>query len=345
MATISKTKYGKWRALVRISGWPATSKNFRIKRDAETWARVTEDEMIRGVYAPRANIERLSVRNALERYISEVTPTKSPTTQTSEIQRARHLQGVFGKYSLAVLNTDIICDYRDKRLKEGKSNNTVRLELALLGHLYTTAIKEWRIGIEVNPVHNVRKPSGGSGRNRRLMGDEEQRLLSACDEYSNPILGWVVRIALYTAMRSGEIFSLTESNVDLDKKVVTIHDTKNKDSRTIPLTNKAQAVFEDVLKNAMRSSDTDLLFYGEPSRRDGIRRGYAIEKCWREALKRAEIEGFRFHDLRHEATSRFVEAGLSDQQVASITGHKSMQMLRRYTHLRNEDLVNLISDI
>jgi len=103
MATISKTKYGKWRALVRISGWPATSNNFRIKRDAEAWASVTEDEMIRGVYASRANIEQLSVRNVLERSISEVTPTKSPTTQTSEIQRAKHLQGVFGKYSLAVL--------------------------------------------------------------------------------------------------------------------------------------------------------------------------------------------------------------------------------------------------
>jgi len=104
-------------------------------------------------------------------------------------------------------------------------------------------------------------------------------------------------------------------------------------------------VFEDVLYNALRSPDTDLLFYGEPSRNDRIRRAYAIGKCWRQAVERAEIEGFRFHDLRHEATSRFVEAGLSDRQVASITGHKSMQMLRRYTHLRNEALVSLISNI
>jgi len=124
-----------------VSGWPATSKNFRIKRDAEIWARVTEGEMIRGVYAPRASSEKLSVHNALERYVSEVTPTKSPTTQASERQRAKHLQTAFGKYSLAVLNTDIICDYRDKRLKEGKSNNTIRLELALLGHLYTMRSK------------------------------------------------------------------------------------------------------------------------------------------------------------------------------------------------------------
>jgi len=173
------------------------------------------------------------------------------------------------------------------------------------------------------------------------MNDKEEQLLAACDEYSNSILGWVVRIALYTAMRSGEILALTKANVDLTKKLVTIHDTKKKYSRTIPLTNKAQAVFRDVLSNALCSSDTDLLFYDEPSRKDGVRHGYAIEKCWRQALERAEIEGLRFHDLRHEATSRFVEAGLSDQQVASITGHKSMQMLRRFT----QDLVSLISNI
>lgn len=113
---------------------------------------------------PRANIEKLSVSNALERFTSEVTPTKSPTTQTSEIQRARHLKGFFDKYSLAVLNTDIICDYRDKRQKQQHSP----IRTSFIGHRYITAIKEWRIGIEVNPVHNVRKPSGGSGRNRRL---------------------------------------------------------------------------------------------------------------------------------------------------------------------------------
>lgn len=169
-------------------------------------------------------------------------------------------------------------------------------------------------------------------------------MLAACDEYSNPILGWVVRIALYTAMRNSEIFALTEANIDLDKKVVTIHDTKNKDSRTIPLTNKAQAVFKDVLVNAHRSPDTDLLFHGDPGKDRKIR-AYSLAKCWRRALVKAEIEDFKFHDLRHEATSRFVEAGLSDQQVASITGHKSMQMLRRYTHLRNEDLVSLICNI
>lgn len=344
MATITKTKYGKWRALVRIKGWPSTSKNFRVKRDAEDWARATEDEMVRGLYLPRTQSEKLTLHKAIDRYLAEVTPTKAAGTQTPEYYRAKQVQTVLGKYSLAALNTDTICDYRDKRLKDGKSNNTVRLELAFLGHLYTVVIQEWRIGISSNPVYNVRKPSAGKGRNRRLIGDEEERLLNACDEHSNPVLGWIVRVALYTAMRSGEILSLTESNVDLERKLVTIHDTKNKDSRTIPLSNKAFSVFKDALANPIKPDDTDLLFYGERGR-DGVRRGYAANRAWTKALKKAEISDLRLHDLRHEATSRFVEAGLSDQQVASITGHKSMQMLMRYTHLRSEDLVSLISDI
>jgi len=69
---------------------------------------------------------------------------------------------------------------------------------------------------------------------------------------------------------------------------------------------------------------------------------YIINKAWTTTLELAEIKDFRFHDLRHEATSRLVEAGFSDQQVASITGHSSMQMLKRYTHLRSEDLVSMM---
>ena len=94
----------------------------------------------------------------------------------------------------------------------------------------------------------------------------------------------------------------------------------------------------------MRPKDTKLLFYGEPGR-TGVRKGYTTNRVWVSALERAGIENLRFHDLRHEAISRFVEAALSDQEVASITGHKSMQMLRRYTHLRSEDLVSKIKSI
>ena len=112
----------------------------------------------------------------------------------------------------------------------------------------------------------------------------------------------------------------------------------------MPLTEKGHKTLKEVLKFKIRPVDTKLIFFGEPGR-SGERKPYTINRVWSQALKRAEIENLKFHDLRHEATSRFVEAGLSDQQVASITGHKSMQMLRRYTHLRSEDLVGKIKNI
>lgn len=210
--------------------------------------------------------------------------------------------------------------------------------------MYTVAIQEWGTGLVANPVLNVRKPSPGNGRNRRLNGDEEERLLKACDAHTNPFLGWIVRLALYTSMRRGEIVSLTREQVNLEAKTLFLPDTKNNSVRTVPLTNKALATIKEALDFLLRPKETNLLFYGSPTR-DGTLKPYTINRVWVQALERAEITGLTFHDLRHEATSRLVEAGLSDQEVASITGHKSMQMLRRYTHLRTEDLVSKIADI
>jgi integrase len=296
------------------------------------------------MYVPRNTSEKLTVASALDRYIKEVVPTKKLSGQRREIGRAEFIKSKLGQYSLAALNTEIIADFRDSRLEEGKANNTVRLELALLSHMYTTAIKEWGLGLPANPVLNVRKPSPGNGRNRRLNGNEEQKLLAACKSHSNPYLGWIVRLALYTAMRRNEIRHLTPEQVNLEKRTIFLPDTKNNEVRTIPLTNKAYKTILEALAHPIKPNDTNLIFPGEPGR-DGKRRPYVINKVYRDAVASAEIVDFTFHDLRHEATSRFVEAGLSDQEVSSITGHKSMQMLRRYTHLRNEDLVSKISKI
>ena len=344
MATITKTDSGSWKALIRRTGWPTIIKTFRIRRDAEDWARTTEDEIIRGIYVPRKDSEKLTVASALDRYEIEISPTKKASTQHKEKSQIKTVKNALGKYSLATLTADTIAKYRDKRLADGKSNNTVRRELALLSHLYNTAIREWGLGIVVNPVTNVRKPKPGKPRDRRLDADEEVRLLAACDEHSNPFLGWMVRLALYIAMRHGEIASLTASQVNLSKRTLFLSDTKNDDVRTVPLTNKAFATIKEVLDFPIQPDDTDLLFYGNPGR-DGKRRPYQSGRVWDQALERSGITNLRFHDLRHEATSRFVEAGLSDQQVSSITGHKSMQMLKRYTHLRNEDLVSMIKNV
>ena len=169
-----------------------------------------------------------------------------------------------GNYSLAAITPDLVAQYRDQRLESGMSNNTVRLELALLSHLFTIAIKEWRIGLFYNPVANIRKPAPGKGRDRRLDAEEEKALFRACDRHSNPMLGWIARIALYTGMRAGEIKSLTRSQVDLEKRTVHLTETKNGSSRTVPLTRQATEVFRAALHHPVRPLDTDLIFWGNP---------------------------------------------------------------------------------
>lgn len=349
MATIVKTPSGTWKAVIRKTGFPTTIKTFRLKKDAEDWARRSEDEMVRGLFVQRAPAERLTFEKAMRRYLAEVTPTKRPMTQAGEHKRSAPLIEFFGKYSLAAITADLVAQYRDKRLagedrkdEDGKpvprAANTVRLELALLGHLFTVAVKEWGLGLAFNPVLNVRRPAPGAGRNRRLGADEESRLLAAVDAHSNPMLRWIVRIALETGMRSSEIATLRRSQVDLERRVVRLLDTKNTLPRTVPLTATATSLFREALTHPVRPFDTDLIFYGEPGK-DEKRRPYNFNKVWLDIKRSVGCADFRFHDLRHEAVSRFVEAGLSDQEVSAISGHKSMQMLKRYTHLRAEDLV------
>jgi len=343
MATLVKTPSGTWKAVIRKNGWPTISKTFRTKRDSEDWARRTEDEMVRGVYIQRSGSERMTLEAALKRYLSDVTPTKKPTTQRGEISKAKKLIEHLGKYSLAALSAEIIAGYRDKRLSEAGhkgniSNNTVRLELALLSHLFTVAIQEWGVGLTFNPVLNIRKPSPGEGRDRRLTSDEELRLINAVNAHSNPMLGWIVRIALETGMRASEISTLRMHQVDLERRVLRLKDTKNDSARTVPLNRFATEAVKSAMSNPIRPVDSELVFFGEPGR-DKKRRPYAFTKVWGTLKKKLKMSDFRFHDLRHEAVSRLVEAGLSDQEVSAISGHRSMQMLKRYTHLRAEDLV------
>jgi len=339
VATFVKLSSGNWKAVIRKQGWPTVTKTFRTKRDAEDWARTTEDEIVRGIFIHRGPAEKLTLKAALQRYLREITPTKRASTAERERKRAKILMERLGGYALAALNAEVIAKYRDKRLEEGKSASTVRLELALLSHLYTIAIKEWRVGLIYNPVANIRKPSPGEGRNRRLSIEEEKKLLAACARHTNPMLGWIVRLAIETGMRAGEIKSLRRSQVDLNRRVIRLTETKNGSARTVPLTKTATEVMRAALDNPVRPIDTDLVFFGEPGR-DSVRKPYEFKPAWHRIIRELKLDNFRFHDLRHEAVSRLVELGLSDQEVSAISGHKSMQMLKRYTHLRSEDLVS-----
>lgn len=210
--------------------------------------------------------------------------------------------------------------------------------------MLTIAIKEWGIGLPFNPVSNIRRPAPGAGRNRRLTPAENKQLLIAADAYSNPMFSWIVRIALETGMRLSEIAGVRAGQADMQKRVVRLYITKNSSQRIVQLTRAATSTFQAALDNPIRPPATDLVFFGELGR-DGMRRPYLFDNVWNDAKIAADLVDFRFHDLRHRAVSRLGEAGLSGQKVAAISEHKSMQMLKRCTQLRAEDLVGKLDKL
>lgn len=353
MATIVRTESGKWKAVIRMKGWPTATMTMRTKRDVEDWARKTEDDMVRGVFIQRAPAERTTVKDALGRYLKEITPTKALTSQRGEKRRIPFLIKYFGSYSLAAVTPELVSKYRDERLagsinprgsRDGaRSASTVRNELAILSNLFSVAIKEWRMGLVYNPCTIIRKPKPAPSRFRRLKADEEQRLFEAIDAHSNPMLSWVARIALETGMRSSEITSLRRSQVNLAKRVVILHETKNDEPREVPLSDVALTVLRDALSHPVRPIDTDLIFFGEPGRKDKKRKPYVFEKMWGQAKQRAGISDFRFHDLRHEAGSRLAEGGMDARKIAAILGHKDLKMAMVYVNLYGRDLVDEVN--
>lgn len=167
-------------------------------------------------------------------------------------------------------------------------------------------------------------PAAARARDRRLVGDEATRLLEACNTSSCPWLAPITILAVETAMRQGELLALTWDTIDLTRRVARLLDTKNGERRDVPLSIAAIAV----LTALPRAIDGRVF----PISQDNL------EGYWRRATKAAEIADLRFHDLRHEAASRLFEKGLNPMEVAAITGHKTLQMLKRYTHLRAEDI-------
>nr|WP_220496185.1 site-specific integrase [Pectobacterium carotovorum] len=270
---------------------------------------------------------------ALDKYFSTVSRHKRG--QLQEFYRINVIKrSCLANRNMDEISSIDIAEYRDNRLSEFNartqkpiSANTVRLELALLSALYNLAKVEWGT-CSINPVENVRKPTVSSGRTRRLTTQEERQITRYFED-KNPELLAIFQVALETGMRQGEILSLRWEYTDLRLGVAHLPLTKNGTSRDVPLSSKARQI---------------LCGLGErPHHENGYIFSYTssgFKSAWRVALKALAIDDLHFHDLRHEAISRFFELGtLNVMEVAAISGHKSMNMLKRYTHLRATHLV------
>ena len=320
-----------WQVRIKRKGYPEAACTFDLKTKAEAWARQIEGEMDRGVFVSRVEAESTTLAEALERYRREVLPSKRSRRQVETIIRQISADKI-GKLSLATCTSSVVAAYRDRRLKDGVAAQTAKHDLALLSRVFNLAAKEWGIALPFgNPVALVKMPRVANARDRRLIGDEYARLLVAAEAYGGEI-GPLITWAIETAMRRGEIAAMRWEHLDgpsgpqcRQARVLLIPETKTGTPRRIPLSTTAVAILDAL-----------------PRRIDGhvwSMRPDSISQAFERVCKAAGITGLTFHDLRHEATSRLFEKGLNPMEVAAITGHKTLQMLKRYTHLRAEDLV------
>ncbi|MCI1012630.1 site-specific integrase [Herbaspirillum sp. C7C2] len=310
----------------------AVCKSFHLKKDALVWARQTEADIQAGRWKSSKVSNSPSLQAALERYRDEISISKKGAAQETCIINAIAREKGAQRDILSITAAEIAA-MRDAWLKT-LAPATVRRRLAILSHCFEISRKEWAIDV-ANPVSLIRKPVVSNARSRRLHTGELDAVLEASESSG---LVPVARLAVETAMRLSEIVGLRWRDISLAQRTATLHDSKNGTGRIVPLSPIAIALLSEL-----------------PRRLDGQVfgiSGASISQAWSRAVERARTtyqqacaddginpnEGYlsnlHFHDLRHEATSRLFERGVfGAMEVASITGHKTLQMLSRYTHL------------
>lgn len=279
-----------------------------------------ELEMERGIFESTATAERTLVSELLQRFWDDVASNYKSADVTQ--YTIGYLKKVLGHIHLIELSVDVAREFKEYRL-ELVSGDTVRKEMSLLKRMIDYAMQEWNIHLpKGNPFDKLSLPQKGKARDRRLISGEFEIIRREAEAYGGYI-GIVFELAVETAMRRGEIISLCWKHINLEKRTAFLPETKNGSSRTVPLSARAIQLFTGLERTDERVFPIN---------------GDSVGKAFRRVTDRAGIEDLRFHDLRHEATSRLFEKGLQLMEVSAITGHKDLAMLKRYTHLDAEKL-------
>ena len=342
MASITK-RGASYQVQVRRKDNRNISKCFKSHSEAKAYARQIEASLDAGASSlatiRQANIP--SLLDALTRYEQEIIPQKKAAAKELSFTRQWKAHKLAHK-SLTKISAKDLANHRDDRLRAGKAPSSVVRELAVLSHLFTIALKEW--GFEVaNPVQKIRKPRVANARSNRPSACELGLILSAI---TNPEIRAFVSIAAQTALRRSELFALEWPQVDCVKQLVLLKDTKNGSSRTVVISSKAAAELQALRgTNQAQGRVFSIRHIDTPSkafkRAVEAARGAYEAQCLKLKLTplQGHLEGYRLHDMRHEATSSLFEKGLSAMEVSAITGHKTLSMLSRYTHLSNAHLI------
>jgi integrase len=330
MATIRRRR-GKFQARIQRRGFLTLAKTFLTQREALQWARQAEIGVERASIG--GNAKRLTVREMVNRYAAEVTPSKKGA-RSERLRLKAWARSAFGSMWVDEVGSNVLAKWRDGRLASGLAGSTVRNDLNTLSAVYRHAASEWGYQHLENPVAPLRRPSSGKARARRIREAELEALKAATQSRH---LAALINLALETAMRLSELVNLQWQHIDLITRIAHLTDTKNGHPRTVPLSLKSVATLSE-LKRGVIQQLKGRVFNLTP---------HAVTVAFRRACQRVyrRSDGqlgadLRFHDLRHEAVSRLFERGLNPMEVAAISGHRSMQMLARYTHIRPTSLLD-----
>lgn len=328
MATIRKRGEFQWEAQIRRKGHPQLSKTFEIKVDAEDWARDIERDMRRGLFIDRRESETTTLLEMLKKYEEEVTPLKK--SKDRELTRiAKWKTHKLANYSLSAIKPKDIASFRDERRKLKLAENTIRLDIAFISSVFEHCRKDWGIEVE-NPCRKIKLPGGSKKRERRISKEEEDALLLQLP-IAMPRTNYIKEIILLeleTGMRQSELLGIEWNDVHLKDKFIHLDSTKSGDPRNVPLSPKALRL----MKGLIRPIENDKVF---KVTQDGLIRGF--KKACNLAIqaqikpKAGFMENLTFHDLRHEAASRWA-THLESHELCKMFGWKTMQMALRYYH-------------
>jgi integrase len=367
MATIERRERQSgvvYLADVRIRGFPRQKKTFKRLTDAKIWAQQTESAIRRGEFRDVHTTARKKTFKALiERYRSDVFSQKAQKTQDGEKYIVDRWDKALGKYVLSSINSELINRTLleieaegDRRQKNGhknpdtppptqpKSRRTMKYYRDTLAMVFKHAAKWAWIGHDpmdnVKPITNLRNE-----RIRYLDDDERNALLAACRASSNRQIYPLVVFALSTGGRKGEILGLTLDDVDLKRGIAVFRNTKNGETRVAPLVGHLKEILQaqiNWVKEKYKGMEE------KPSRRwlFPSRNGQApidIRKPWEKARDAAGLVDFRFHDLRHSTASYLAMSGASQLEIAEVLGHRTLQMVKRYSHLSESHVKGLIT--
>ncbi len=318
MATIRKKDNGRYEAMVRRNG-VTRYKTFILKADAKVWARDEELRIEQGIIGKKATI---NLSQALGKWRDEhLIKLKSYKVYKYIIANINNHN--ISKVNIEKIDSCMLANYRDERLKT-LSNQSVKHELGVINRALKHCIEA---GYITNAPY-VKQPTIANNRSVRLTPDQYAELLNKADPYLKNIIILLVE----TGMRRGELVKICKYNIDLANKTINLINTKNGDDRLIPLSNKAIGALLYLMNQSI--NEERLIIW--PERR--------ITENFIKLCKGIGIDDIRLHDLRHEAVSRLFEKGLNMAEVSTISGHKDLSSLKRYTHINPTSLLSKLNN-